>query len=362
MLLGDTIRFVDTLKFPALSSFASAGGCACKLGQDDLRSVLAKLPSHEGLGDLVVGYGTNDDAAVIRISGDLAIAQTVDFFTPIVDDPYVFGAIAAANAISDIYAMGATPILGLAITAFPAGVLPLEVLQEILRGGSEKAAEAGFPVAGGHTIIDDVPKYGLAVTGVVSVDKLVRNSTAKPGDALVLTKPIGNGILVNAYRALTHKDDAKHTPPSLDEAIHWMTMLNRDAASAMTEVGVNAATDITGYGLIGHLLEMCSGSGNGAEIRASAVPVLPNARDYLGRGFRPGGTVRNLKAFSSRVDVRVPDSEFTLMCDAQTSGGLLIAVSSEKLSALEARFQQSGLFYATIGTITERSGTLTLIP
>lgn len=298
----------------------------------------------------------------MRIAGDLAIAQTVDFFTPIVDDPYLFGAIAAANSVSDIYAMGATPILGLAIAAFPTDVLPLEVLQEILRGGSEKAAEAGFPIAGGHTIIDDVPKYGLAVTGVVSVAKLVRNSTAKPGDALVLTKPIGNGILISAYRALTARRFGRRTPPSLDEAIRWMTMLNRDAADAMTEVGVSAATDITGYGLIGHLLEMCAGSGSGAELRAAAVPVLPHARDYLTRGFRPTGTIRNVETFRRRVDVRVPESEFMLLCDAQTSGGLLLAVPQEKLAALEARMQQSGLFYATIGTVTEQRGSVTLVP
>jgi selenium donor protein len=298
----------------------------------------------------------------VRISGDIAIAQTVDFFTPIVDDPYLFGAIAAANSVSDIYAMGATPILGLAIAAFPTDVLPLEVLQEILRGGAEKAAEAGFPVAGGHTIIDDLPKYGLAVTGVVSVAKLVRNSTAKPGDTLILTKPIGNGILISAYRGLPRRRFLRRTPPSLDEAIRWMTMLNRDAATAMTEVGVSAATDVTGYGLIGHLLEMCAGSGVGAEVRASAVPILPNVREYLARGFRPAGTMRNVETFQKRVDVRVPPSEFTLMCDAQTSGGLLIAVPSENLGAFEARMQRSGLFYATIGKVTEHSRALTLIP
>jgi len=298
----------------------------------------------------------------VRIAGDVAIAQTVDFFTPIVDDPYLFGAIAAANSISDIYAMGATPILGLAIAAFPTDVLPLEVLQEILRGGAEKAAEAGFPVAGGHTIIDDVPKYGLAVTGTVNVARLVRNSTAKAGDALVLTKPIGNGILICAYRGLANKRFGRRTPPSLDEAVRWMTMLNRDAAAAMTEVGVSAATDITGYGLVGHLLEMCSGSGTGAEVRASAVPVLANTREYLARGFRPAGTIRNVETFRRRVDLRIPDSEFTLLCDAQTSGGLLIAVSPDRLGALEARLKESGLFYATIGKMTDQSGKLTLIP
>ena len=299
---------------------------------------------------------------MVRISGDQAIAQTVDFFTPIVDDPFLFGAIAAANSISDIYAMGATPILGLAIAAFPTDVLPLEVLQEILRGGSEKAAEAGFPVAGGHTIIDDVPKYGLAVTGVVSVAKLVRNSTAKAGDAIVLTKPIGNGILISAYRALTHRRFGRRSAPVIDEAIHWMTMLNRDAASAMNDVGVNAATDVTGYGLIGHLLEVCAGSGVGAEIRAGAVPVLPNTREFLARGFRPTGTLRNVETFRRRVDVRVPEAEFTLMCDAQTSGGLLLAVPPVRLGALEARLSQSGLFYATIGTMTEQRGHVTLVP
>ena len=294
---------------------------------------------------------------MLRINGDQAIAQTVDFFTPIVDDPYLFGAIAATNSISDIYAMGATPILGLAIAAFPSDVLPLEMLQEILRGGAEKAAEAGFPVAGGHTIIDDVPKYGLAVTGIVSADKIVRNSTAKPGDELILTKPIGNGILISAYRALSGKR-FRHAP-SLEEATFWMTLLNRDAARIMVEVGVSAATDITGYGLLGHLLEMCGAVG--AEIHVDSVPVMPGARDYLGRGYCPAGTERNAKSFRSKVELHVKESEFMLMCDAQTSGGLLIAVPPEKVVALEERFHQGGLFYAKIGRITERAGTVALV-
>ncbi len=324
--------------------------------------MLAKLPSGEGLGDLLVGHSTSDDAAVLRINGDQAIAQTVDFFTPIVDDPYLFGAIAAANSVSDIYAMGATPILGLAIAAFPTDVLPLEVLQEILRGGAEKAAEAGFPVAGGHTIIDDVPKYGLAVTGVVHVDKIVRNSTARPGDTLILTKPIGNGILVSAYRRLNNKRPFRRTePPDMQEAIRWMTMLNRDAARIMTEVGVNAATDITGYGFVGHLLEVCVGSKVGAEIHVGDVPVLAGAREFLARGFRPAGTVRNAEAFRGRVDVRVDESEYTLLCDAQTSGGLLIAVPPERVAAIEERFRQGGVFYAKVGRITDQSGTVTLV-
>jgi selenium donor protein len=297
---------------------------------------------------------------VLRINGDQAIAQTVDFFTPIVDDPYLFGSIAAANSISDIYAMGATPILGLAIAAFPTDVLPLEVLEAILRGGADKAREAGFPVAGGHTIIDDVPKYGLAVTGLVATDKIVRNSTAKPGDTLILTKPIGNGILVSAFRALSHKKLRRNEPPDMNEAIRWMTWLNRDAAQVMTQVGVNAATDITGYGLIGHLLEVCVGSRVGAEIHVRDVPVLAGAREYLARGFRPEGTIRNAEAFRKRIDVRVDESEYTLLCDAQTSGGLLLSVSPDKIGALEQRFHDGGLFYAKIGKVTEQR-TVTLV-
>jgi selenide,water dikinase len=298
---------------------------------------------------------------VLRIAGDMAIAQTVDFFTPIVDDPYLFGQIAATNAISDVYAMGATPILGLAIAGFPSEVLPLEVLQEILRGGAEKAQEAGFTVAGGHTIIDDVPKYGLVVTGIVSVDKLVRNSTAREGDLLYLTKPIGNGILVCAYRAAVAGKMVEREPPSMEEAIRWMTMLNRDAARVMVEADASAATDVTGYGLIGHLFEMCSGATLGAEISVSAVPVLEGARDLLARGYRPEGTNRNAKSFRDRVRLSVPDSEYTLMCDAQTSGGLLIAISSERAEALETKCRESGLFYAKIGKMTADSGQISLV-
>lgn len=269
----------------------------------------------------------------------------------------MFGQIAATNAISDIYAMGATPILGLAIAGFPTDKLPLDVLESILRGGADKAAEAGFSIGGGHTIIDDVPKYGLVVTGIVSVDKLVRNSTASAGDILYLTKPIGTGILVSAHRAKKFF----HTPPPLDEAIRWMTTLNRDVAKAMVAAGASAATDVTGYGLIGHLLEMCDGAGIGAEIRASAVPVLAGAREELARGFRPEGTMRNVASFRDRVRLSAAESELTLMCDAQTSGGLLIAIAPDRAAALEEHFRQGGLFYAKVGSMTADSGHITLI-
>lgn len=319
-----------------------------------------------GVGDLLVGRDTGDDAAVLRISGDKAIVQTVDFFTPIVDDPKLFGAISAANSISDIYAMGADPILGLAIAGFPVDKLPLEVLQQILAAGEAKAQEAGFPIGGGHTIIDDVPKYGLAVTGIVDVDKIVRNSTARPSDLLYLTKPIGNGILISAYRSaaaggMFRRWVTRGRRPSLDAALEWMLMLNRDASRIMREVGVSAATDVTGYGLVGHLLEMCDGSRSGARISLGAVPALEGAVDLARRGFVPAGTGRNRDTFRRRVDLRVDEVGYTLLCDAQTSGGLLMAVSPGRKSALEQAFSQAGLVCAKIGEMTDRVGVVEII-
>ena len=256
--------------------------------------------------------------------------------------------------------MGATPILGLAIAGFPTDKLPLSTLEAILRGGADKAAEAGFGVAGGHTIIDEVPKYGLAVTGTVAVDQLVRNSTGRAGDVLFLTKPIGNGILVSAHRAAQKRRFFRRSGPSLDDAIRWMTTLNRDAAIAMTKSGVNAATDITGYGLIGHLLEMCRGAGTGATLDVAAVPVLAGARDLLARGYRPEGTMRNVRSFQSHVRRNVPESELTLLCDAQTSGGLLLSVDQQRAPRLEDAFRESGLFYAKVGQLTADAGRITL--
>ncbi len=288
------------------------------------------------------------------------LVQTVDFFTPIVDDPETFGAIAAANSVSDIYAMGAEPILGLALAMFPTDVLPLSVLEGILRGGVAKATEAGFPIAGGHTIIDDVPKYGLAVTGLVSPDDLKRNSGAKPGDEIFLTKPIGSGILVSAYRAAGTgmKKLLGRSKPSLDEAISWMMMLNRDAARIMVACGANAATDVTGYGLLGHLREMCAGSGTGADINVDAVPTLAGARDLLAKGFFPAGSMRNVESLRSVVELEASESEYRLLCDAQTSGGLIISISPDRSKEMIASFEQSGLLLAHMGTMTERAGVI----
>ena len=324
--------------------------------------MLSKLPPTEGFGDLLVGTSTGDDAAVLRIAGDQALVQTVDFFTPIVDDPFLFGSIAAANSVSDIYAMGARPILGLAVAGFPTDRLPLSVLEEILRGGAMKAQEAGFPVAGGHTIIDDVPKYGLAVTGMVAADRIVRNSTARAGDVLYVTKPIGNGILVSTFRAHSGRRFFRREVPDLSEAIRWMSALNRDASILMVEAGATAATDVSGYGLIGHLREMCDGANLGAEISVGSVPVLAGAREFLARGHRPSGTVRNVENFRPFVHLGVPEHELTLMCDAQTSGGLLIAIAPERSAQFEAAASQGGLFCAKVGKMTDESGLISLVP
>lgn len=319
--------------------------------------MLASLPGGPVTDDLIVGNSTCDDAAVLRIDGSRALVQTVDFFTPIVDDPGLFGEIAAANAVSDIYAMGATPAIALALAMFPKGVLPLEVLTEILAGGERKAREAGFVIAGGHTMIDDVPKYGLAVTGFVEIDELVRNSTAQPGDAIYITKPIGNGTLVAAYRAAVAA--SKTAPPGFDAAVEWMCRLNRDAALAMTAVGVSAATDVTGYGLIGHLLEVCEASRVGARIISSDVPVLEGVRDYVRKGVAPGGTVRNEDAFRDRVEIN-DEEDYRILCDAQTSGGLLIFVETEKESTLRDRFERLGVFHRRIGEISSDEGRIAL--
>ena len=289
--------------------------------------------------------------------------QTVDFFTPIVDDPRLFGSIAAANSVSDVYAMGAEPILALAIAAFPSDQLPLEVLEEIFRGGAEKAAEAGFPIAGGHTIIDEVPKYGLAVTGVVSLDRIVRNSTGRPGDRLYLTKPIGNGILVAAHRARGRglRSLFRGRGPDLDEAIASMGELNRIASRAMVSAGATAATDVTGYGLAGHLLALCRASKTGARISMSAVPVLRGVRERLAEGHVPRGSRRNLESSRAAIRTSLSENEALLACDAQTSGGLLIAIDPDRALILEEGLRAGGITPWAIGELTGEEGVLDLL-
>ncbi len=315
---------------------------------------------------LLVGHETNDDAAVFRIDDARALVQTVDFFTPVIDDPFLFGSIAAANSVSDVYAMGAEPLIGLAVAGFPTDKLPLSMLEQIFAGGASKAKEAGFPIAGGHTIIDDVPKYGLVVTGICDVDKVVRNSTARAGDRLYLTKPIGTGVVVAALRASTSggwsiRASQKVVPP-IDEAVRWMNTLNRDASRAMVAAGASACTDVTGYGLVGHLREMCLGAKAGARISVGSVPLIEGARDLASKGFVPAGSQRNEATLRESVDSSVGDVDYTLMCDAQTSGGLLIAISPDKEAKLESELRASGVLCCRIGEVTDRVGMIELIP
>jgi len=308
-----------------------------------------------------VGTETADDAAVVRIGGGRVLVQTVDFFTPIIDDPYLFGAIAAANSVSDVYAMGAEPLVGLAIAGFPTDKLPLDVLEQIFAGGVSKASEAGFVIAGGHTIIDDVPKYGLVVTGTCAESDVILNSTARPGDLLYLTKPIGNGIVVCAYRAATlssWKGKTSSVDVEMEEAVGWMQTLNRDASRAMVKAGANACTDVTGYGLLGHLREMCSGSKTGATIEASRVPTLTGSRSLAEKGFIPAGSKRNEATMRALVTLGASELDYSLLCDAQTSGGLLISISPEKAPHLERELASTGVPVHRIGAMTADTGVI----
>ena len=288
--------------------------------------------------DLLVGAGTGDDAGVYRLGNDTALVLTVDFFPPVIDDPYNYGAVAVANALSDIYAMGGKPLLGLNIVGFPVE-LPKEILGEILRGGYDKAQEAGCLIVGGHTVDDREPKYGLAAVGLVEPGKEVTVAGAKPGNRLVLTKPLGTGIITTAG-----KQD-RGTREVMDTAVAVMSTLNRAASEAMIKVGVDACTDITGFGLIGHLNNMMEASGTGARLSLSDIPVIPGARELIEQGVAPGGTHRNLDGVGKQVRWHpdVSENARLLLCDAQTSGGLLISVPKERTDALLKELEAAGV-------------------
>jgi selenide, water dikinase len=295
-----------------------------------------------------VATSTADDAGVYRIAPDLALVQTVDIFTPIVDDPYWFGAIAAANALSDVYAMGGTPRLALNFAGFPSAKLSLDILGEILRGGGEKCAEAGVTVIGGHTIDDPEPKFGLAVTGFVHPDRVVTNATARPGDRLVLTKPLGMGVITTGIK------QERTSRATIDEAIRIMATLNRAAAQAMTAVGVSAATDITGFGLLGHLHEMTRAAKVSAHLRLRDVPILEEAWALARERVIPGGTHRNRAALEGIVAWEGIDEDGqVLLCDAQTSGGLLMAVPEGRVDRMLGALRTEGVpVAAVVGEIT----------
>jgi len=300
--------------------------------------------------DLLVGLSTGDDAAVYRLRPDLAIVQTVDFFPPIVDDPFTFGEIAVANALSDVYAMGAKPLLGLNIVAFPAE-LPNEILAEILKGGASKAREAGVLVVGGHTVDDKEPKYGMAVTGTVTPGEEVTNAGAHLGDVLVLTKPIGTGVIATAGKA------GIADPAHVASAVAAMRTTNKSASEAMVAVGVNSATDVTGFGLMGHLGGMMKASGTTARVSMAAVPLLPGVRELADRAFS-GGTRRNHDAAASVVrwheDLTIEDQ--LILSDAQTSGGLVLSVPVDKADRLLAELTSRGVTGVVIGDVVASTG------
>jgi len=321
-----------------LTHFTHGLGCACKLRPQALEKILAKIPVSDDE-NILVGTKTADDAAVYKINDETAIVQTVDFFTPIVDDPYDFGSIAAANALSDIYAMGATPLFALNIVGFPSNRLPMEILEAILQGARDKTNEAGIPVIGGHTIDDTEPKFGLVVCGSVHPEKVISNASAQPGDVLVITKPIGTGILTTALkRGLLDQEQ-------VNALTEHMKALNRNAAECMQKYSISACTDITGFGLLGHLKEMSTGSGLDVEINISEVPVLGSALDLAGAGIIPGGTENNLKYLKKWVNWpdKISKPERILLCDAQTSGGLLFSVPQKDADKLIADLKKSGI-------------------
>jgi len=294
--------------------------------------------------NVLVGFGTRDDAAIYRLTDELALALTIDVFTPVVDDPYAFGAVAAANALSDIYAMGAKPVAMLSFVGFPRGTLPWDVLQQMLLGGANKAHEAGVDVVGGHTVDDPEPKCGYAVVGIVHPDRVVSNAGGKPGDVLVLTKPLGSGILTTAI-----KRDLLG-PEAIDQVVDVMARLNRAASDAMLLIGVNACTDVTGFGLLGHLHEMAAASGVSARVRAGAVPMLPDVLELIGQGVVPGGTQTNAAFLEGVVHwaPEVNESVRIALADAQTSGGLLIAVPPERANPLVDALVAAGTQVAAV--------------
>ena len=336
---------LETTEGRRLTSFSHGAGCGCKLGPDHLRSVLGGLTLPAASPELLVAADTGDDAAVYRLPSGEGLVATLDFFTPIVDDPYDWGRIAAANALSDVYAMGGRPFLALNIVNWPVDDLPLDLLGRVLQGGADVATAEGVAVAGGHSITDPEPKYGMVVLGLVDADEPVRNSSARPGDALLLTKPLGLGIVSTAIKRGVAEEDL------VGAAVDLMTTTNRAAADAMVDVGVVAATDVTGFGLLGHLHRMLLASGVAAEVDASRVPVLdPRVLGLARAGVVPSGTRRNLahvRPHTTFGDMSEPEQ--VVLADAQTSGGLLIAAKHEP--ALREALEEHGVPFARIGEV-----------
>ncbi|WP_242639237.1 selenide, water dikinase SelD [Mycolicibacterium sp. S2-37] len=318
--MAGSMEGVTTGQTYRLTQYAHGGGCACKIPPGELEDVVRGLTAAapvDPIGELLVGLDDGDDAAAVRIAGGTALIMTTDFFTPVVDDAYDWGRIAATNALSDVYAMGGRPVVAVNLLGWPRDVLPFELAAETLRGGLDVCNAAGCYLAGGHSVDDPEPKYGLAVTGVADPDRLLRNDAGKPGTALSLTKPLGVGVLNSRHKA---------TGERFEQAIATMTTLNADAAAAALAAGIECATDVTGFGLLGHLYKTARASGVTAVIDSAAVPYLAGAREALAAGHVSGGTRRNLAWVAPHADLTaVSEDEALLLADAQTSGGLLLA-------------------------------------
>lgn len=332
-----------------LTEFSKSAGCAAKIGPGILAEVVGRLPAAKD-DRLMVGVETADDAAVYRVSDEVALIQTVDFFPPMVDDPFTFGQIAAANALSDVYAMGGEPRLALNVVAFP-NCLGAEVLGEILAGGASKVKEAGAVLAGGHSINDEEPKYGLCVSGFVKPDRIWKNGGARTGDVLLLTKPLGVGLINTAVKAGMASEEAER------KAVESMSCLNKMAMEALREVEVHSCTDVTGFGLTGHALETARASGKSLVIETDQLEVLPDALFYASMGLVPEGTYRN-KAFNKkdvRLEEQVDEAMEDLVFDPQTSGGLLVSLKREDAETVLVRLAEAGypLKAGIVGTVTD---------
>lgn len=339
-----------------LTELAFCAGCAAKLRAEVLMDVInpfGNVFSQTDYPDLLIGLEKADDAAVLKLNDEQALVFTTDFFPPPVDDPYDYGAVAAANSISDVYAMGGKPIMALNVTALPAD-LPKEIISEIFRGGAEKAKEAGCPIVGGHTIRDNEPKYGLAVVGMVHPDKILYKGRLRPGDRIVLTKPIGFGVTVTASKVdLAEPDD-------LRTVIGWMKTLNKTASELAVECGCQSGTDVTGFSLLGHSLEMLRGSDPGVGLRYDfdAIPFTPNYEKYIEMGMFSAGANENYNFYIDKVKFsdRIDENHQMILFDPQTSGGLLLAIHPDRIGTFLKKAEKAGQFARVIGEVTETPG------
>ncbi|MDF2612969.1 MAG: selD [Clostridia bacterium] len=330
-----------------LTEYSHGAGCGCKISPAVLESILKTTKDKVNYPNLLVGYSNKDDAAAYDLGNGTSILSTTDFFMPIVDDPFTFGKIAATNAISDIYAMGGKPLMAISILGWPVNVLSPEIAREVIEGGRAICDEAGIPLAGGHSIDSPEPIFGLAVTGIVNSSLLKQNNQAVPGCEIFLTKPLGIGILTTAQKR------KKIEPGHIDAAIHAMTTLNKIGAELSELTGVAALTDITGFGLLGHLGEICESSGISAVINFDKVPLLPNTKKYLEMDCVPGGTKNNFKSYGHTI-TEMTEEQRHILCDAQTSGGLLVMVRKEGISEFLKVTAAKGLALQSIGETCER--------